>query len=48
MGIPFKFELGVTLKERVTGFEGVVMGRTQYYTGCDHYGLLSRELTDKG
>jgi hypothetical protein len=24
------------------------MARTDYYTGCRHYGLLSRELTKEG
>ncbi len=42
--IPFKFELGEVLKDVVTGFEGVVMGRTQYYTQCNHYGLLPQRL----
>jgi len=48
MQLPFKFDLGVILKDVVTGFEGVVMGRTQYYTGCNHYGLVSQKLSDKG
>ena len=42
----FKFELGETLKDKITGFEGVVMGRSQYFTDCNHYGLLSRTLKD--
>jgi len=41
-----KFELGQTVKEVVTGFFGVTMARTQHLTGCDTYGLLSRELKD--
>jgi hypothetical protein len=44
MAREFKFELGEVLKDVVTGFEGVVMARTQYYTDCDHYGLLSQKL----
>lgn len=46
--IPFKYELGTVLKDIVTGFWGVAMGRTQYYTGCNHYGLVSRKLTKEG
>ena len=43
--IPFKYELGAVLKDIVTGFEGVAMGRTQYFTNCNHYGLCSQKLT---
>jgi len=45
---PFKFDIGTQLRDTVTGFEGVVMGRTQYHTGCNHYGLLSRKLSKEG
>lgn len=48
MTIPFKFDLGRTLKDIVTGFEGVAMGRTQYFTGCNHYGLCAQKLTKEG
>lgn len=41
-----KFKLGESLKDKVTGFEGVVMGITLYYTDCTHYGLCSRTLKD--
>lgn len=46
MSLEFKFELGVTLKDKVTGFEGVVMVRAEYHTGCLHYGLQTRKLKD--
>jgi hypothetical protein len=48
MPIPFKFDLRETLKDMVTEFEGVVMARTQYATDCNHYGLLSKKLDEKG
>ena len=41
-----KFELGEILIDKVTGFKGVAMGRTEYFTDCTHYGLLSQELKD--
>ena len=41
-----KFELGEVLKDIVTGFQGVAMGKTTYFTGCDHYGLCSQNLKD--
>jgi hypothetical protein len=40
----FKFELGQVVKEKITGFTGVIMGRTDYITGCKQYGLLSQKL----
>jgi len=44
----FGFELGEILKDKITGFKGVVMGRTEYFTDCIHYGLLSQKLSDSG
>jgi heat shock protein HspQ len=44
----FKFEKGEIVKGKVTGFEGVVMVRSDYYTGCNTYGLLSRKTNDSG
>jgi len=41
-----KFELGEILKDKVTGFQGVAMGRTEYFTNCSHYGLCSQSLKD--
>ena len=43
----FKFELGEVLKDKITGFTGVVMGRTEYFTDCDHYGLCSQKLRNE-
>ena len=45
--VNFKFKKGEVLKDKITGFSGVVMARCDYITGCIHYGLLSRDL-DKG
>ena len=42
----FKFELGSLLKERVTSFTGVVMCRSEYLTGCNHYALQSPNLKE--
>lgn len=33
-------ELGKKARDKVTGFEGVIIGRCQYLTGCDQYGLV--------
>ena len=42
----FKFELGDKLKDLITGFEGIVIGRTEWITGCNIYGIKSQILKD--
>lgn len=44
----FKYDLGVTLKHRITGFTGVVRGRSQYLTGCNQYALQNKKLNKDG
>lgn len=44
----FKYELGDILKDKVTGFTGVVMVRAEYFTGCIHYGLCPRKVGKNG
>jgi hypothetical protein len=44
----FKYEMGEVLKDIVSGFEGVVMARSEYSTGCRHYGLCPQKLNEKG
>jgi len=34
--------------KKVTGFTGVIMSQTKYFTGCLHYGVQSRSLTTEG
>ena len=36
----FKFELGIKVKDVVTGFKGVTMARAEYLTGCNQYLVL--------
>ncbi len=35
----FKFTLGIKAKDKITGFEGIIIGRGDYLTGCNTYGL---------
>ena len=35
----FKFEIGMTARDRVTGFEGVIVARSEHITYCNTYGL---------
>lgn len=44
----FKFGFGTMLKDKITGYKGIVTARTEYFTGCRHYGLLRVGLTEKG
>ncbi len=42
----FKYSLGQTVADDITGYEGVIICRTQWLTGCNNYGVKSRELKD--
>ncbi len=35
----YKFELGATVKDKITGFEGTATGVASYITGCDQYSV---------
>jgi hypothetical protein len=43
-----RYNLLDELKDIVTGFTGVVLGRTEYATGCTHYGLQSKDIRKDG
>jgi hypothetical protein len=42
-----KILLGQRVKDKLTGFEGLVTGRAQYITGCDQL-LVQPSLNGKG
>jgi hypothetical protein len=42
----FKFNVGLLVKDKVTGFKGIIRVRAQYLTGCNRYGIQSQELKD--
>ena len=44
----FIFELGCTVKDMITGFKGIVRGRTQYMTGCNCYAVQNIKLGTDG
>jgi len=35
--IMFKIKLGAKVKDNVTGFKGIIVGRCEYLTGCRQY-----------
>lgn len=41
------FKLGWTAKDKITGFEGTVVARCEYISGC-HQVLLVPKVDDKG
>lgn len=40
----FKLALGQEVKDKVTGYTGVIVCRTEYLTGCNRYSVQSRKL----
>jgi len=44
----FKFGLGDEVRDRITGYVGVVICRTQWLNNCNTYGVRRRELDKDG
>ncbi len=44
----FKYELGESAKDVITGFSGVIMARIEYFTGCNQYAISPTKLTIEG
>jgi len=44
----FKFNLHQIVKDKVTGFIGVILGRSEYATGCRQYGVAPQKMTKDG
>jgi len=44
----FEFQFNQKVRDKVTGFEGIVLGRTEYATGCVQYGVCPSKLTIDG
>jgi len=44
----FKFNLGDILRDKVTGFTGVVMARSDYFMGCRHCALQAQKVSKDG
>lgn len=42
----FTHELGKRAKDKITGFEGVLVARCQFLTGCNRYCIQPTELKD--
>jgi len=42
----FKFNLGDKAKDIITGFEGIIVARTQWLNNCNVYRVQPQELKD--
>ena len=43
---PFKFEMGDKVREKITGYTGLITGQHRWITGCDQF-TISPEGLDK-
>jgi len=39
--------LGKKAKDQITGFEGIIIGKCHYLTGCDQYGIAPPAFDNK-
>lgn len=46
--VEFKYALGATVKDKISGLEGVVVSRTQWLNACNVYGIQARDLGENG
>jgi hypothetical protein len=44
----FKFSLGSTVQDKITGFTGIIRTRTEHLTGCKNYMVQNLELDSNG
>lgn len=42
----FKHKLGKEAKDKITGFKGIIIGRTEYLYGCNVYGVAPKSMKD--
>lgn len=42
----FKHALGLTARDKISGYTGIVTGRTEWFYGCLRYNLQAPELKD--
>ncbi len=35
-------KLGMEGRDKITGFEGILIGKIEYFTGCNQFGLLPK------
>lgn len=44
----FKFQMNEIVKDKVSDYQGVILGRTEYATGCRHYGVARLQVDKDG
>ena len=43
----FKFDVGETVKDKVTGIKGIIVCSTIYLTGCNRYAIQQKGKADE-
>jgi len=46
--VEFKFEMEEEVKDRISSFSGVILARSEYATGCKHYGVAPKKMSKDG
>lgn len=46
--VDFKFDLGSLIKDKITGFQGIITTRSQWISNCNTYGVKPRNLDKDG
>ena len=44
----FKFAMNQVVKDVISGFQGVILARVEYATGCKHYGIAPQSVNKDG
>jgi hypothetical protein len=44
----FQHQLGDRVKDKVTGYEGIIIARSEHLNGCIRYGVQRQELSKEG
>ena len=42
-----QIKLGMTVKDKITGLQGIAMSKIEYLTNCTHFGVQPQVVTEK-
>ena len=42
------FDFGDRIRDKITGFEGIVAAKSEYFNGCKRYGVQGLKLKEDG
>lgn len=46
--VSFKFDMYDKVKDRISGYKGVIVAMYYYHTGCKHYGVAPDKVSKDG